>query len=628
VEIAEVIDQLKFLLFKSPVTKSRSGADWQSVKSGDVKTPVSKTAAKATPVSPMVKPHAPAPVPVTNTGVVALPVLGATSKGAEKKSKKPEKYEKPEKWFSAGGVVVAGKDDYTRIYIRKPSNNYGPWCFDAETEILTRRGWVSGLSLTPMDEVATLVRGALVYERPHAINVVDYEGDLLHFESRDIDQLVTPNHRMWVCREKKALTVAAGAENLSRYSEDRFEHIEADQMPLSASFRRDARWSGVENEFFVLPEYEYRGSDKRTKTGSREESYPALKVRMDDWLQFLGWFLSEGYTSKPNGYSRGPYPGVPFTAITQNEGVEAQQIRALLSRLPWEVYEHKSRNASGTAKVTFKVKSRQLWAHLHDGKKAPRKRVPHYVGDLSPRQIRLFLDSFHLGDGGEVGSHLPRWEGKFPSKIGRPRKLNENEMSRRTPVFYTASSGLADDLTVLVLKAGFAPKLRLSKSGYGSRMFNVTACQPTAKLCASKVERVPYSGKVWCPSTTSGVVYIRRNGKTTWSGNSFPKGRIDKGESPPKTALREVQEEIGVKAAMVPGGYLGTGEGDYSVTHYYLMYAVHDSGRHDKETEKVELVPWSEAIHTFARAGNLRDLRITTRALDLVEKLRKQGKVP
>lgn len=122
-------------------------------------------------------------------------------------------------------------------------------------------------------------------------------------------------------------------------------------------------------------------------------------------------------------------------------------------------------------------------------------------------------------------------------------------------------------------------------------------------------------------------VYIRKpsNNYGPWS---YPKGRIDKGESPPKTALREVEEEIGVRAALVPGGYLGTGDGDFSITHYYLMYAIHDSHTHDKETEKVELVTWSDAIHTFARAGNLRDLRITTRAMDLVEKMRKQGKIP
>lgn len=124
-----------------------------------------------------------------------------------------------------------------------------------------------------------------------------------------------------------------------------------------------------------------------------------------------------------------------------------------------------------------------------------------------------------------------------------------------------------------------------------------------------------------------GRIYIRKpsNNYGPWS---FPKGKIDKGESPPKAALREVEEEIGVIADLVPGGYLGTGEGDYSVTHYYLMVAKRDTGRHDMETEKVELVPWSEAIHTFARVGNLRDLRITTRAMDLVEKLKKKGKIP
>lgn len=122
-------------------------------------------------------------------------------------------------------------------------------------------------------------------------------------------------------------------------------------------------------------------------------------------------------------------------------------------------------------------------------------------------------------------------------------------------------------------------------------------------------------------------IYIRlpSNNYGPWS---FPKGKVDKGETPPKAALREVYEEIGVKAEMVPGGYLGTGEGDYSVTHYYLMYAVRDTGRTDHETEKVALVPWNEAIQTFARAGNLRDLRITTRAFDFVEELRKKGKVP
>lgn len=134
-------------------------------------------------------------------------------------------------------------------------------------------------------------------------------------------------------------------------------------------------------------------------------------------------------------------------------------------------------------------------------------------------------------------------------------------------------------------------------------------------------------GVVVASKTDFTKVFIRKpsNGYGPWS---FPKGRIDKGESPPNTALREVEEESGVKAALVPGGYLGTGEGDFSITHFYLMYCVANTHHTDHETEEVKLVSWSEAIHTFAHVGNLRDLRIASRALDLVEKLRKQGKVP
>lgn len=41
---------------------------------------------------------------------------------------KPGTYKPPKKWTSAGGVVLqAGKND--RVYVIKPSNNFGPWAF-------------------------------------------------------------------------------------------------------------------------------------------------------------------------------------------------------------------------------------------------------------------------------------------------------------------------------------------------------------------------------------------------------------------------------------------------------------------------------------------------------------------
>lgn len=118
-------------------------------------------------------------------------------------------------------------------------------------------------------------------------------------------------------------------------------------------------------------------------------------------------------------------------------------------------------------------------------------------------------------------------------------------------------------------------------------------------------------------------VYIRKP-----SGNfgpwAFAKGRIDKGETQEQAALREVEEEIGIVARIIPGGYLGLAEGSMSHTHYYLMVAIRDLKRHDEETDKVLLATYTEAIHKFAKGGNSRDIKILTKAMDLVEKIKRK----
>lgn len=100
----------------------------------------------------------------------------------------------------------------------------------------------------------------------------------------------------------------------------------------------------------------------------------------------------------------------------------------------------------------------------------------------------------------------------------------------------------------------------------------------------------------------------------------FPKGKVDPGESKEATAVREVQEEAGVPAELVPGAYLGTGEGQYSITHYYLMVQTGRAGATDFETEEVRLVTFEQAEGLFASAGNQRDVGILARARDYLTK--------
>jgi len=110
----------------------------------------------------------------------------------------------------------------------------------------------------------------------------------------------------------------------------------------------------------------------------------------------------------------------------------------------------------------------------------------------------------------------------------------------------------------------------------------------------------------------------------------FPKGRVDPGEDLHSTALREVQEEAGVPAKIIPGANLGTGVGSYSITHYFLMVQDGPLGSHDHETEEVRLATFDEARELFSSDGNSRDVGILGRAISYLDanKSEKKEEVP
>src|SRR5208282_503702 len=83
--------------------------------------------------------------------------------------------------------------------ISAPSRQSYGGCYDDPTSILTKqRGFQHFYDLLPDDEVATLVDGReLVYEKPLAFTRYWYEGPMYAFKTRLIDQLITPDHKVY-----------------------------------------------------------------------------------------------------------------------------------------------------------------------------------------------------------------------------------------------------------------------------------------------------------------------------------------------------------------------------------------------------------------------------------------------
>ena len=103
----------------------------------------------------------------------------------------------------------------------------------------------------------------------------------------------------------------------------------------------------------------------------------------------------------------------------------------------------------------------------------------------------------------------------------------------------------------------------------------------------------------------------------------FPKGLIDKGETSEKTAVREVEEETGVKVKIIEKipekityFYFFGGERIFKKVVYFLMeYVSGDMKNHDFEMEEVEWVDYNEAKK---RLGFESDRKVLEKAKEMI----------
>lgn len=149
---------------------------------------------------------------------------------------------------------------------------------------------------------------------------------------------------------------------------------------------------------------------------------------------------------------------------------------------------------------------------------------------------------------------------------------------------------------------------------------------PGSPITAKSKERKRWisAGGVVIPSMDDREhVYVAKpsNNYGPWT---FPKGRVDEGESKKEAAIREVFEETGLRARILsgPDAYLGTGKGSFSITHFWLMVRTGGTPRKNDEMEEIRLVTWKDAIKLFKRSGNRRDVGIAERAITALGKMR------
>jgi HK97 family phage portal protein len=350
-------------------------------------------------------------------------------------------------------------------------------CYDDQTEVLTENGWKKyyqvkdGEKIAEYDGENNVVRFAV----PLGKYVYPYKGKMLHFENCKMDIMVTPDHRMWYRPDHK------GAKYRIGFAED---------LPKICYFKAAAPQNDGESiDLFSLPYYE---------KGSRPEN-KSRNFMMDDWLEFLGYVISEGGVSSQ----------VRNRVITlyQKKQPHQNKIRACLKRLKATgCINYGEYQTPGEDGARFNVYGAPVifWMHDFIGGYANEKHLPDFVFKLCRRQRQILFDALMLGD----GSISPR-------------------PNDRNGYYSTTSHQLAEDVQRLAFSLGIEARAAIHYEASGNRhtCYRVSLDFGTAEQQLDFQHRpmrseVDYDGVVWCFKTATGLFVTRRNGKIALQGNT------------------------------------------------------------------------------------------------------------
>jgi len=344
------------------------------------------------------------------------------------------------------------------------------YCVTADTEVLTEKGWTPFPEWNGTDLIGTMnqTTGNLEFQASSIKHVYQYDGDMVYSTNRRLDFGVTPDHRMLLRKwDERQRTLS------SQYAFQR-----AADIGWYAGVPHATRgYVGIDLKHVSVP-------------GDREYSG-------DDFVSMLSMIVSDGYaggTDKTRNW-------VSFCCFREDRYYEAAAIAARIG-----FSENPSKRGVWTR---YDAGALAEWVRTHCytslDLKAPSKKIPDIIKNLSMRQIRMFLSRF--GD--------------------------QNHGENSDAVFYSSSNRVVDDLQELHLRIGKrstisereprTARMDNGKEIHGGKSF-VLFVSDTDRLCIERkkhIETDRYKGLVYCATVLNGTMVTRRNGSVLISGNCW-----------------------------------------------------------------------------------------------------------
>ena len=478
-------------------------------------------------------------------------------------------------------------------------------CFSGDTEVMTPSGIRDITEVDVGDEVYTLNPGTFEVEVTTVAETHEYDnsfGELHHLSGNTHDFKVTENHRFLASDERgwddleptdfefneyrdipdyerfafpnHEPTTGKTPETFELYTEVSGGHVvlHADTdlrsvrhaLPdsVSESLELVHGASGAlaleKTGKYLLPLNRYREhadaihacvDEVRLKYDKQHRETP-LSFEMADWLELVGWYVTEGSVDEENGR----------ITLHQSEAGDREAIASMLDRL--------NLNYS-TGKRGFTISNQYLveWFTSNCGSGYAEKQLPEWVFNLDGELLGSLLRPLINGDGSETESGL--WK------------------------FWTKSDQLKENVARLAVRCGYKPTV--TKEEDGTWYLSIGKRGSFKKETNATVE--DHDGKVYCfTAEENHVILAGRNGHFQWIGQSLYPMCMVTINAGPETKVDP--NEFGGETFVSPNGTHFRKEPDG------IMREMVDellSEREDKKALRNEHEPDSEAYEQYDR---------------------------
>lgn len=337
--------------------------------------------------------------------------------------------------------------------------NWRNYCVDAETEALTKRGWLKFNEINTSDIIMSYTDGHLKWSKVKSVFMTMHDGNLFKLTNRSIDSLITENHKILTKEGLKPI------ELLKR-------------------------------------------SDQVIVMGKHELDAPS-QTYLDEEVELFGWIATEGCFDRDTstGYLRS-------IGISQNMGKNADSIRRCLDVLQLDYTERQNNKL-----INFRIKRKDA---LVLEQRFPSKDMSmEFILKLTPSQRELLINTLIKGDGWDRTTSNSYYQ-KSKQHVDNFQALCALQGIKSNAIFKVAESfGKPIEGYVVNLFTERCHTTRGEcidlHGGWNSDKSKIGQGKHTHPNIPTEY----YKGVVWCPETEYGCFLARRNGKVYLTGNSY-----------------------------------------------------------------------------------------------------------